>query len=200
MIIPTQGRETLRRCLESCVDAGLRATDDQIVVVDRHEYDPPSNVFDSVRTFATPLRVIGHDAGHHCWGHCQLNVGIKNARGHYILCQDDDDIYAPGAFDRIRAHIAELETPRPLLFRFQSWWGPVYWDTPGVASEGHIGGHCAVFPNDERLGRFTCRYQGDFDYIRSTLDNWGGDSSAVWVDDVIAIARPAVMRRDEVLA
>jgi hypothetical protein len=84
--------------------------------------------------------------------------------------------------------------------RFVSWFGPTFWDTPGKAVESHIGGHCAVFPNDELLGRFTCRYQGDYDYIRSTLDNWGGDDQAVWVDDVIAIARPQIAARDKVLA
>lgn len=206
IIIPTQGRETLERCLKSCIDAGLKIDDEVLVIGDTHGAllnDIPTMMHAAFRGagFYIPNDwYFPFDAFHHCWGHCQLGHGIEKARGDYILCQDDDDVYEDGAFDRIRSAIDSLKQPRPLLFRFQSWWGPVFWDAPGRAAENHIGGHCAVFPNDERLGRFTCRYQGDYDYIRSTLDNWGGDDQAVWVDDVIAIARPAVVRRDEVLA
>ena len=194
IVIPTQGRETLQRAMESCWSQ-MAPQDELIIVVDRYEMPTFHQRFTHPQTM-----VLNYDAGHHCWGHCQLNYGLSIARADYILCQDDDDIYAPGAFDRIRSAIDALKQPRPLLFRFQSWFGPIFWDEPGVARESHIGGHSAVFPNDERLGRFTCRYAGDFDYIRSTLDNWGGDHRAVWVDDVIAIARPSVVRREEVLA
>lgn len=204
ILIPTQGRESLTRALESCLAAGLTIDDEVIVIGDTHE--PVPDIAAMMRSvlrgqFYVPNDFyFPHDAGHHCWGHCQINHGITLALGDYIVCQDDDDIFDDGALDRIRAQIDALKQPAPLLFRFKSWFGPVFWDTPGIAAENHIGGHCAVFPNDERLGRFTCRYQGDYDYIRSTLDNWGGDDQAVWVDDVIAIARPAVVKLNEVLA
>lgn len=208
IVIPTQGRETLKRAVQSCVDAGLK-TGDQIVIVGDTFESPVNAVYERVQEAweLIPFRIgrlwIAHDAGHHCWGHCQLNAALDamcddddheehpRVNGDYILCQDDDDVYAAGALTSIRERIDALPEPAPLLFRFRSWWGNVYWDVPGKAIENHIGGHCAVFPNDARLGRFSCRYQGDYDYIRSTLDNWGGDDTAVWVDDVIAIARPS---------
>lgn len=211
VLIPTAGRESIHRCLESCVDAGLQQGDLVIVIADTHEWDrmealeslmkalrPVSDVCDTV--------ALVHDAGHHCFGHCQLNAGLDylqtlpDHRIDYVTCQDDDDIYTAGAFTRMRAAADALAIPQPMLFRFQSWFGPVFWDQERVVAENHIGGHCAVFPNDERLGRFTCRYQGDFDYIRSTLDAWGGDDKAVWVDDVIAVARPQIVKREQVTA
>jgi len=182
IIIPTQGRPSLARAVRSCVDAGYQAGDEIIVAVDTHGAAavglPPLDL---------PARVIQWDAGHNCWGHCQINAALDVAWGQYITCQDDDDIYAPGAFGAMRAAASGV----PMLFRFQSYHGGIYWDERGSVREHHIGGHCAVFPRDRRLGRYTCRYQGDYDYIRSTLDNWGGDHVATWHDDVIAIARPA---------
>jgi glycosyltransferase involved in cell wall biosynthesis len=190
VIIPTQGRETLKRTLDSCVTAGLSKDDEILVIWDAFEM--PSDFHYEWTSKPEWATFIGGalQAGHHCWGHCQLGYGITRARGDYIVLNDDDDVFTPGAFDRIRATISQLDEHVPLLYRFQSWWGNVYWETPGLAVENHIGGHCAVFPRDERLGKFSCRYQGDYDYIRSTLDNWGGDDMAVWVDDVIAVARP----------
>jgi len=200
VIIPTQGRDTLERTLRSCLDAGLRPDDEILVVADTHEpligniIEMMSRAMRSMDLYIPNNFLVTHDAGHHCFGHCQINHGLEIARGDYIVLNDDDDVFASGAFDRIRAAADELPEPRPLLFRFQSMFGVVYWLEPhaGTAYEGQIGGHCAVFPNDKRLGRFSCRYNGDYDYIRSTLDNWGGDSEAVWIDDVIAIARPPV--------
>lgn len=196
VIVATQGRETLARMVQSCASAGVSDRDELIIVTDGFEIADPLALHMNILQMASgsgagQIAYQELDSGHHCWGHCQINHGISLAKGQYIVLNDDDDAFTPGAFDRIRARVAELEKPAPLLYRFQAWYGQVFWDEPGIARENHIGGHCAVFPNDARLGRFTCRYQGDYDYIRSTLDNWGGDDAAVWVDDVIAIARPA---------
>lgn len=207
--IPTTGRDTLTRCLESCVYAGLEAGDLVAVIADTREWDQDSaieSLLAALRPIATTCAVVAltHNAGHICWGHCQLNIGLDYIQlvqpRDYVMCQDDDDIYVTGAITRIREALDERAANAPMLARFQSWWGAVYWDTHGVATEGHIGGHCAVFPNDERLGRFTCRYQGDYDYIRATLDNWGGESQATWLDEVIAVARPQVVQRERVTA
>lgn len=197
-IIPTPGQgRPLARCLRSLVEQVLPA--DEVLVVGDTCDGPLPEVEALVASFGAPFRYIAFDGGRHTWGHEEINRGIELARGDYLTFSDDDDVYAPGAFRLIRRVIAELPEPRPLLFRFQSYWGAAYWsegcrELNGklVAKQDYIGGHCAVFPNiPERLGRWSERYQGDFDFIRSTLDKWPNkDDDAIWREEVIAIARP----------
>ncbi len=194
IIIPTHDPDRpLARCLESAA-AQMAPDDECIVVLDAFEMPDSARlaITDTVRSFGPRFSAFRYDAGHHCWGHHQQNYGLSCARRDFVLGNDDDDVFAPDAFEAIRTIIGNLEVPRPLLFRFRSYFGPVYWDRPR-AVEHHIGGHCAVFPNiPERLGRYTCRYQGDYDFIRSTLDLWPGrDEDAVFVDSIIALARPS---------
>jgi glycosyltransferase involved in cell wall biosynthesis len=192
ILIPTPGQgRPLSRCLDS-IKPQLHPGDEVLVIGDTHD-GPLPEVEALVAEYGDLFRYIGHDAGHHCFGHCQLNHGLEQAKGDYLTANDDDDIYTPDAFAAMRAVAERLPEPRPLLFRFQSHYGPVWWDEQ-VVEINRIGGHCAVFPNlPGRVGRYTCRYQGDFDFIRSTLDLWpGGDLAAVWVNHIIAIARPSL--------
>lgn len=112
------------------------------------------------------------------------------ATGDYILFQDDDDIYAPGAL--VNVHRAVRRAPlAPHLFRFQAAraGGARYWVTEGVVAIGQIGGHCMVVPNDPtRLGQWTDRYEGDFDFIEETLKLWE-PIAPVWRKEVIVLAR-----------
>jgi glycosyltransferase involved in cell wall biosynthesis len=191
VLIPTAGRATLERALHSVVPQ-LGSEDEVIVVGDIHDGRLPGTE-GVVRRFGPQVRYLPHDAGHHCFGHCQLNAAIETARGDYIHCNDDDDIYTPDAFSTFRRATRRLDEPRPLLFRFRSYYGPVFWDTEGVIRENHIGGHCLLMPNlPGRTGRFTCRYQGDYDWIRSTLDLWPNkEGDALWEPSIIALARPS---------
>jgi glycosyltransferase involved in cell wall biosynthesis len=133
------------------------------------------------------LRVIDHDAGHHCWGHCQINEGMRYATGDYLVFIDDDDCFPDGALDAIRRAAAEQLAPRPLMFRFWSRRHGMYLPPRHEVRESAIGGHCMVTPNiPERLGTWTCRYAGDFDWIVSTLALW--PDGPAWYDDVIACA------------
>jgi glycosyltransferase involved in cell wall biosynthesis len=195
-IIPTPGHgRPLDRCLAS-IAPQLQTGDQVIVVGDTH--DCPEGLPDVERLVAElgpQFRYVPLDAGYHGWGHPQINLGIALAKADYVTFNDDDDVYTPDAFELIRQHAAALTEPKPLLFRFTAQWGMTYWirgEQQKIAQD-LIGGHCAVFPNvKERLGLWSDRYQGDFDFIRSTLDLWpNGDADAVWVDAVIAIARPA---------
>lgn len=193
-IIPTPGKgRPLARCLDSLVPQ-MTMGDEVLIIGDTHDGPLPETEA-LVKRYAqdTGHRFIyvAHDAGYHGWGHPQINVGIELATGEYLCFNDDDDAFTPDAFQSIRCAILELKEPRPLLFRFVSHWGMPYWDRQEVVQD-HIGGHCAVFPNiPERLGRWTDRYQGDFDFIRSTLDLWPNkDADVVWCEDVIAVARP----------
>jgi hypothetical protein len=80
-----------------------------------------------------------------------------------------------------------------MLFRFKSYHGPCYWLAPGLLGQGFIGGHCIVTPNlPSLLGEWGARYEGDWDFIESTLQKWAAVGIApVWVNLLIAIARPS---------
>lgn len=202
-IIPTPGQgRPLGRCLRSLATQPLHDGDEVIVVGDCFD-GPLPEVESLVRGYAAEcgghFRYVAFNGGMHSWGHREINAGIELARGDYLTFNDDDDVWAPGAFDTIRRVAGALPEPRPLLFRFQTHWGAVCWDELCRHSDGslvprqdHIGGHCAVFPNlPDRLGRWGDHYQGDFTFIRDTLALWPNKGTeAVWRDEIIAIARP----------
>ncbi len=134
------------------------------------------------------------------WGHRELNYGLAVARGDWLLANDDDDCWTGTALHDLRDVIARLDQPRPLLCRFESHFGPVYWSTRGMVAENHIGGHCLVQPNvPGKVGKASDRYQGDFDWIADTLAKWAPDEPA-WVDLVIAVARPSDARLEHELS
>ncbi|MEK0431707.1 MAG: hypothetical protein RL139_1511 [Gemmatimonadota bacterium] len=198
VITPTQGRETLTRLLDSVAANGLgeNPQDEHLVVIDAHGMadHEVARIQSTVGAYGPRWRAIRHDAGGHTWGHCEGNVGIEAARaGNYLTFNDDDDIYAPGAFAAIRQAIADDAVqggPRVHIFRFTSYWRAVLPEGRNVA-RGHIGGHCLVVPNvDGKVGRLGHQYDGDFDLIDSTLALWGGVDAAVFHEDIIAVARP----------
>lgn len=192
ILIPTHDGDGLDRCLASLLPQ-LAAGDEVIVCWDTHD----GRVADDARLIwcsASPhythdqLYIIEHDARHHCYGHCQLNEGITWATGDYLVFQDDDDVFADGALAAIRAAIDEAPG-QPLMFRFVTHYRLVLWAEPRVA-EGWVGGHGFVPPNQsDKLGLWTCRYEGDYDFITSTLAHYPEDS-LVWREDVISVARP----------
>ncbi len=200
-VVPTQGRASLEALLQSVAAQGLRPEDEYIVVVDTFQMDGDTQqaIIDRVTGFAPlagkSLKVLTYDAGHCCWGHCQLGVALANARpGNYITFNDDDDIYAFGAWDAIRRQIDMDQSflhgrTRCHIFKFRTSWRQLLPEGPSL-QEGRVGGHCLVVPNIiGKVGRLTCRYNGDWDLIESTVSRWGDDVD--FHDDVIALARPS---------
>ena len=120
-----------------------------------------------------------------------MNHALTLATGDYIHLNDDDRVWADNAVDLMSGG-TRIWPNRVLLFRFQSYYGrQVYWVKAGHFQRDWIGGHCLVTPNDQaKLGRFTCEYNGDFDYIEQTVNAFGGPSEAIWISDIVAIARP----------
>ena len=166
----------------------LRDGDEVIVVGDTHTND--------LRTLSMWVQEQPHwrwlelDAGRHAWGHPQINFGIEHAEGDYLLFQDDDDVYYPDALINVRRAVKHLKPPRPVRFKFRARraGGRTFWIERGRVEVGAIGGHCIVAPNDpDKLGRWSDRYEGDFDFIAETLAKY--DVEPVWRPEVIADAR-----------
>lgn len=191
LLVPTHREDRpLRRALDSVKDQ-LRRDDEVIVVGDTHD-GPLDGVEALCRDYGPQYRYLSVDAGHHCYGHCQLDAGIAVAKGAYIHCSDDDDVWAPEALATFRKYVKSVRAPVPFLFRFKSYHGPVFWAQPGLFARNWIGGHCLLMPNvPGKVGRFTCAYSGDFDYVESAVNAYGGPTTAVWADHIVAIARPS---------
>lgn len=186
IIVPTPDGDGLHRLIAS-IDPQIEIGDDVLIVGDTHDA-PLSWLASEIEGKGPPYRFLPLDAGHHCWGHCQINYGITQATGEYLVFIDDDDIFTPEALHIIRARVQEQSEPRPLMFKFHAArLGRTLPERYEVV-ESAIGGHCLVAPNiPEKLGLWGCRYGGDFDWIESTLAHW--PAGPAWYDDVIADAR-----------
>lgn len=184
IIVPTPDGDGLD-ALHASLAGQLAPGDELLIVGDTH-----GGELDAVEAWcnAHGATYLPYDAGHHCWGHCQINHGMRHAQGDYLVFNDDDDTFAPGALAAIRRAIGHQVEPRVLLFKFFA--GRLGRTLPEryVVEESAIGGHCIVPPNDPaRLGQWSCRYGGDFDFIQTTLAHW--PDGPAWFDDVIALAR-----------
>lgn len=179
----------LARCLDS-IAPQLAPGDEVIVALDTHDGMLPG-VEARVTAYGSQFRTVSLDAGHHCWGHCQHNLALTQAKGDYIHLNDDDDVWEPDAAANIRT-AAKAFPSKVLLFRFVSYIGrQVFWDRVGHMERDFIGGHCLVVPNVQtKIGRFRCQYNGDYDWIESTVNAFGGPENAIWLTDIIARARP----------
>jgi len=201
IIIPTVDPDRpLRRTLMSVKKQPIGPNDEVIVVIDGFETAPEKieKIQKIVGEFGPQYRVIVHDAGHHCWGHCQLNKAIDECKkGNWILANDDDDIFSQGTFKAVRNTIKTLDEPRPIMVRFRRSGGGrfcVQW-AEKVITYGLISGHCIIAPKDERIGKFTCRYPGDFDFVTSTVKNH--NKVIHWDETIVAIGRPDTTEHPE---
>lgn len=183
IIVPTCGRPTLARTLESIAAAGVTAADEILVIGDGRQ---PAAHGIAMRWMHMLSLFYLETKPTRCSGNAQRNEGLKLATGTHVLAIDDDDAYRPEALDLVRA--AALSTPdRFLIFRMQSHthrhpWGTL-WKCQ-YPSMGNVGTPMMVAPNiPGKLGRYGNRYEGDFDFLESTLAHY--PEGARWIEDVI---------------
>lgn len=194
-LVPTHREDRpLKRALDS-IWPQLGVADEVIVIGDTYDGPLPSVErlvlsYSARSSSNASIRYLPHDAGRHTFGHDQLNYGLQFARGDYWHCSDDDDIWAPGAVEKMRTGIA-VRPGAVHLFRFRAYNGLTYWLQPGLVVRNFIGGHCLVAPNvPGKYGQFAPEYSGDFDQIEQTVNLNGGPGAAVWHNQIVAIARP----------
>jgi hypothetical protein len=135
------------------------------------------------------------------YGNEARNRMMLRARGSHLMFLDDDDLYLPGAFDAVRAGVAQ-DPSRMHMFKMRypprhyifpslddgDGSGPYeIWVKPEIAP-GNVSTQIVVVPRVyEKLGTWSARYEGDLDFITSTSKLMG---EPIWHTDVIALIRP----------
>lgn len=183
VVIPTLGRRTLERTLASIPDDVER-----IVVFDSHEPDVDAAWRTANVAVTSGASYYELDAGRHDTGSPQLALGFAEARGQWLLNCGDDDVYEPGAFDVIRAAIANQRTPHPLMFKVELLPNeargnrrPVtLWQDRSIRRYG-VTGQSFVCPNDPaKLGKWV----DDVTFMRETTALHGHQID--WREELIA--------------
>src|SRR5262249_48456121 len=111
------------------------------------------------------------------------------ATGDYLVFGDDDDAFFPDTRKAIVA-AARIDPGRPLMFRMIDPNGAIVWVDEKIRMGNH-GTPMFVVPNDpKKRGRFGNRYEGDFDFVQSTLakytnNDYTGESMVVWDKTII---------------
>lgn len=189
VIIPTKGRPTLERTLDSVVAATYRAGDEVLVMGDGRLPDAERLAAAHAKRMNIVYREIEHTSA--CaWGGPQRTLGMRLAAGTHLLFMDDDDAYAPQAFEIVRK--AALEHPSQLMiFRMRSftprWPWKVLWGHKAIFL-GNVGTPMIIVPNiPSQLGVWGSAYASDLAFYESTVKKWpGNEASIVWKEDVIA--------------
>lgn len=178
IIVPTTGRATLDRALRSVACQVLPG--DQVLVSGTGE-----NLTFRVRSVYGFEYIECPTGGH--YGCEERTAAIAAATGTHLLFLDDDDAYLPGALQTIRALVTA--TPdRPILTKMITPSGIVIWREK-VVRLANQGTPCLIVPNDPaRLGTWSTRYVGDYDFLVSTLATYPKDA-VVWNETILCACR-----------
>ena len=192
IIIPTKGRKTLERTLRSIrLHRGhevIVVSDGAVPLAKKICKEVKSDVPFDIRFFKSPKT--------NNWGNSQRNLGMKKARGSWLMFIDDDDIYVPDAFKYIHtalsqersAQQATIHIFRMLDFQYDR---QVLWQRR-VPAVGNVGTPMLCLPNLEDFKGMwpdSQDYGSDQMFIQDTLNRWP-QSKITWETDVIVICRP----------
>lgn len=192
IVIPTIGRSSVKETLDSI--APQLEMFDQVFVIGDGVYPEVKKL---VKNYGIQYGYFEIPGGpHHDWGARARNFGVDLAKKAYITFMDDDDQYLPGAFKLIKAAIQE-KPGYPFMFRMIHG-KDMLWKNNDLCI-GNVSSQMVAVPNiKNKLGRFTERYEGDFDFIRSTADFYFPDYNPfIWREEVISILFKANGKPDE---
>lgn len=171
IIVPTKGRWTLERTLDSI--RPQLAPDDELIVVHKEEV------------------VLDPSLGR---GGAEKVEGAARATRTHLAFMDDDDIYLPGALEAMRTHATDV----PVVFRMDGSRVGIgtIWREP-VLRYTNVSTQMFVVPNDPaKLGVWVPHEQygvggkpagQDFTFLKGCCERMG---APVWREEVISQLRP----------
>lgn len=181
VVIPTKGRPTLLRCLQSIAVQTVKP--DVLVVIDTFGPTPEGyltkeEVIDECAEF--DVRSVYYNAGYSDWGYPQLEYGYLMGDCHsFIMNIGDDDVLVEDVFDKVMV-VTESNGIKPYLFQAELHPSPhrgnkepvLLWnDHDRSITRGKVTGQNLVVPNIPHLfGRMV----DDFEFIRATIERWHG--------------------------
>ncbi|MES2790051.1 MAG: glycosyltransferase family A protein [Planctomycetota bacterium] len=173
IVIPTLGRATLGRALESVVPY-LDSNDEILVVADgvRPLARTVIEAFDSKQ-----IRYFEHAVAGSTFGNAQRNFAMSQAQGDYFAFLDDDDRFLPNALESIRR---EARHQVPLIFR-REYHQTFSWSRPEFI-KGEVG-----------TGMFATPVHGPWVECPLTTDE-PGYTDFVWIQQVVALWPPNSLR------
>jgi glycosyltransferase involved in cell wall biosynthesis len=182
-----KGRYTLKRTLRSIRHL---TRDDEVIVVSDGKQPIAKAVCQIIRP-QVPFRLrFLKGPKTNMVGSAQRNLGMKKAKGDWLLFMDDDDIYVPDAFIHIRQ---ALKGRKPHIFRMLNCHNnrEILWRKKRLVL-ANIGTPMLCIPNDaDFIGPWwPDKRAADFDFIRALVKRWP-KKSIVWRREVICIVRPS---------
>lgn len=170
--------------LDSIAAQDVLPEDDLIVVADG-ELHPW--VEDAVRQLRVPCekRFLTHGPTRD-FGNQQRNLALSWVHGTHVTFMDDDDVYAPKAFLKIRKAIVQEGPSVPLMFRELAVWGELIW-RERVIERGNTITQMMVVPYTRgAMPKWPRKQGGDVDFMQAIApaDRWR------WREEIICIARP----------
>lgn len=198
IIIPTQGRLTLGRALESIRNKTQPLHDEIEILVCVDTHSPLySNVAQITQDYKA--QYLEFDAGFHGWGHPQAEYAYPKAKGRYILALGDDDQYVDGALGKV-INLIEANDFASGGDPFVSMWQVIMYRSPTrqirnkwtiwsdkTLNVGTVTGQNICLPNNsELLVPYPSTPTGDRDFIVGMIEVYGGLEEVIWMNEVIA--------------
>lgn len=190
VIVPTIGRHTLRKTLESLALQPQAGELEVIVVQDIHNRAYlPLDVSLGARAFHSII-YCEYDGGINAWGHPQRNYAMQFAAGEWVATLDDDDVWRPDALDTIIRGVSGSDYSFH-IFKMQHVWSRVVIWNRRTPSQGNVGTPMMVWRNGSLVGQWGNVYEGDYVFCKSTmLALPNGMDDLYWQDAIIADIRP----------
>jgi predicted O-methyltransferase YrrM len=184
-LLPTVGRPTLKRMLESLAAQEVLEGEEVLLVSDdRHQ--AVGKVWRASGLRGTHLAVVSGPLGR--WGHPIRRLLSGGTYLDYVWHLDDDDVLAPDAVARVRRVVARSRLPL-YLFRFYCAASKRYfWPAQDRGFLDQVGTHNVIHAARLPLADWPDAYNGDGMFIAETCRI--NDIRPCWRPEVIYLANP----------
>lgn len=191
VITPTIGRDSLRTMLQGLLPQ-LAPGDEVLIIGD----GPQPNAQKIVDEIKSPLIRYWDIPLIRNYGNPQRNIALQEAKADYIMFVDDDDEVTPDSIRKVK-DVAREHPGLPIMFKMYHG-NVVLWRTQ-VISCGNVSGQMFVVPNvKEKLGRWSGKYEADFDFMNSTVALYP-PNSVLWRHEIITKQGYAGLSPDAVI-